>query len=242
MSLNIKTLSLNNTSSASTIIAVLNLIQQRFVNQLPLIIIILGLIGFVGNTFTFLQPALRKNSFCIYTLCGSFVDVLNLMINLLPDYLTSSGGNVVSITSINLLCKLKLFALVFLPQLSMDLLIMSLLDRYACTYGPTSRMRRLFQLRMVPWFIGITVIISCVIALHAPLFNAVVVGIGCVSINPVVTSVSYILIQGTMTPVVMLVIVLFTYRRFRQSRQRVVSAFQLCFILYKRSLFYFRVQ
>jgi hypothetical protein len=242
MSLNIKTQSLNNTSSASTIITVLNLIQQRFVNQLPLIIIILGLIGFVGNTITFLQPVLRKNSFCIYSLCGSFADVLHLMINLLPDYLTSSGGNVVSITSINLLCKLKLFSLVFLPQLSMDLLIMSLLDRYACTYGPTSRMRRLFQLRMVPWFIGITVIISCVIALHAPLFNAVVVGIGCVSINPIVTSVSYILIQGIITPGVMLVIVLFTYRRFRQSRQRVVSALQLCFILYKRSLCHFRVQ
>jgi hypothetical protein len=134
----------------STIIVVLNLVQQRFVSQLPLIITLLGLIGFIGNTFTFLQPTLRNNSFCIYTLCGSLVDILSLFINLFPNYVSPTAGNLTSENSISLLCKCKLFAFTFLPQLSMDLLIMSLIDRYACTYGLTSPMRQILQLKMVP--------------------------------------------------------------------------------------------
>jgi hypothetical protein len=152
MALNNETQSLNTTpsSSVSSIILVLDLVQQRFISQLPLILTLLGVIGFIGNTFTFLQPTLRNNSFCIYTLCVSVVDVINLFAN----YLNPAAGNLVSIISVSLICKLKLFALEFLPQLSMDLLISSLIDRYACTYGPASSMRRLLQLKMVPCLIA----------------------------------------------------------------------------------------
>jgi hypothetical protein len=120
---------------------------------------------------------------------------------------------------------LKLFAVVFLPQLSMNLLIMPLIDRYACTYGPTSQMCRLLQLRMVPWLVGITVAISFVVSLFSPILYDIVPGVGCSATHSLIYSIFYILIQGILTPLVMIVIVLLTYRRFKQSRQRVVSVF-----------------
>lgn len=115
MSLINETTSASTTPSVSTIIVVLHLIQQRFLSQLPLIMTILGIIGLIGNTFTFLQPTLRSNSCCIYTLCGSFVDIINLLVNLFPNFLNPTAGNLVTLISVSILCKLKLFAFVFLP-------------------------------------------------------------------------------------------------------------------------------
>lgn len=107
----------------------------------------------------------------------------------------------------------------------MDLLILSLIDRYACTFGLTSPMCRLLHLKMVPWLIGITVIISCIVSLYSPTLNDIVPYFGCDSTDPILNGVLYILIHGIMTPVIMLVLVLLTYRKFKQSRQRVVSTF-----------------
>jgi hypothetical protein len=123
---------------------------------------------------------------------------------------------------INWVCKLKLFALVFLPQLSMHLLITSLIDRYACTYGPTSSMRYLLQLKMVPWLIVITVIVSGLISLYAPILYEVIPGVGCFSMAPTTNAILYILIGGIIPPAVMLILMFFTYRRFKMSRQRLV--------------------
>ncbi len=223
MSLNNNTLSVNSTQSVSTIIIVLNLIQQRFINQLPLIITIFGVIRFIGNTFTFLQPNLRRNPFCIYTLFGSLIDAINLFVNLFPVYIKPLAGNLVSAISVRCLCKLKLFVLVFLPQLSMNFLIMSLIERYASTFGLRSSMRDLLKLRIVPWSIGIIVTITCVISIYAPILYDIVPGFGCVSTHPTINPSLYILIHGIITPAIMLILVLLTYRRFKQNRQRVVS-------------------
>ncbi|UJR12222.1 hypothetical protein I4U23_016399 [Adineta vaga] len=216
-----QTFSLDDRISTRTIIDDLNLVQERFVNKLPLVITIIGLVGFIGNLFTFLQSKLRNNSFCIYTLLASFIDIINLFINLFPQYLNRNIGNVGSFADDSLICKLRLFALVFLPQLSMNLLMMSLIDRYVCTFGPTSRMSRLLQLKMVPLMIFITIIISCVMSLYSPLLNDVVSGFGCMSINPTLNSVIYILIHGIITPLIMFIFVFLTYQKFSRSRQRV---------------------
>ncbi|CAF1525815.1 unnamed protein product [Adineta ricciae] len=218
-----QTLSSFNLPSTKSIIDDLNLVQQRFVNQLPLIITILGLIGFIGNLFTFLQPNLRNNSFCIYTLTASFADIINLFVNLFPQYLDPTSGNLLSNISDHFTCKLKLFLLGFFPQLPLNLLIMSLIERYACTFGPTSRMSRLRQVKMVPWMILITIIIACIIALFASLLYDVVPGYGCTSTHPTISAVNYILITGIITPMIMLILVLLTYRNFLRSRRRVVS-------------------
>ncbi|CAF1525773.1 unnamed protein product [Adineta ricciae] len=204
-----------------SIIDDLDFIQRRFVNQLPLIIIILGLIGFIGNLFTFLQPTLRQNSICIHTLSASFIDIINLFINLFPLYLNPSTGNLAASITNRSLCKLKLFALVFFPQLSLNLLIMSLIDRYACTFGPTSSMSRLLQLRTVPWMIFITIIISCIMSLYPIILYDVLPGFGCGSMNPTINAIIYIGIHGIMTPIIMLIFVLLTYRKIIQRRQRI---------------------
>jgi hypothetical protein len=201
----------------------LNLVTHQFVNQLPLILTILGSIGFLGNAFIFLQPTLRRNTFAVFSLCGSLVDILNLFINLFPVYLNSGNGNLVSAISTSIACKLKLFALVFLPQLSMDLLILSMIDRFACTCSLTSPIRHLRQLKMVPRLLGMTVVVTCFVSLYSPILNDIVPGMGCTSTYPLLNSVLYIAIQGIMTPMVMIMFVLLTYRNMKHSRQRAVS-------------------
>jgi hypothetical protein len=85
-------ISLDNISS---IIETLDLVAQNFVVYLPLVFTILGLIGFLGNAFIFLQRPLRLNTFCIYSLCGSFSDIINLLVNLFPDSFNRTAGNLV---------------------------------------------------------------------------------------------------------------------------------------------------
>ncbi|UJR14452.1 hypothetical protein I4U23_001449 [Adineta vaga] len=217
-------MSLNNETylSPSSIVIVLDLIQQNFVSQLPLIITILGLLGFIGNSLTFLHPTLRKNSFSMYTLSGSFVDIINLFVNLFPIYLSPLTGNVQSTIPISWVCKVRLFVLVFLPQLSMNLLIMSLIDRYACTHDLTSRIRLILQLKMVPRLIGITILISSVSSIYSPILNDIVSSYGCDSTQPIINGLLYILIHGIITPLVMLILVLLTYKKFKQNRHRVM--------------------
>ncbi|CAF4645028.1 unnamed protein product, partial [Rotaria sp. Silwood2] len=98
---------------------------------------------------------------------------------------------------------------------------MSLIDRFACSFGPTSLMWHLHKLKMIPWLILITTIITCLMSLHVPITFEVLPVIGCSSIIPVVGSVLYICMHGILTPTIMLILVLLTYRKVRQSRQRV---------------------
>jgi hypothetical protein len=214
---------INHTTLSKSLSDTLDYVTDRYVNQLALVFLIVGLIGFIGNAFTFLQPTLRWNTICIYSLCGSFVDVLNLFINLFPNYLHITKENLMIVQSTGIMCKIKAFALVFLPQLSMDLLVLSMIDRYACTCGLTSPMRHFRRLKMVPWLIGITIIVTCVISLYPPILNDLVDGISCTSVYPILNIVLYITVQGLITPAGMIVFILLTYRNVRQSRRRVVS-------------------
>ncbi|UJR34482.1 hypothetical protein I4U23_021890 [Adineta vaga] len=211
----------NETLLTKSVINILDLIDERFINKLPLIITIFGLIGFIGNLFTFLQKTLRTNSFCLYTLSSSFIDILNLFINLFPLYINSSVGNTFSTITDRLICKLKMFTLQFFPQLSLNLLIISLIDRYACTCGLTSRMYQLLQLKYVSLMIFITIIISLIMSLYSPLLYDIIPSFGCGTTHSTITTIIYITIHGIMTPIIMLIFVLITYRKFIKNRQRV---------------------
>ncbi|CAF1540578.1 unnamed protein product, partial [Rotaria sordida] len=186
----------------------------------PLIFIIFGVIGFIGNAFTFLQPTLRFNTCCIYLLCGSLVDIINLFVNLLTNYLNATTGYILSLITIRHLCKLKIFSLVFLPQLSINFLALSLIDRFACTCSLTSSIRHIRRLKMVPWIIVITIIISGVSSLYSFIDYDVVPNLGCICTNRLFNAVSYIIIHGFTTPFVMLIFVLLTYRNVKLSRHR----------------------
>jgi hypothetical protein len=198
-------------------------VKQEILVYLPLIFIIFGVIGFIGNAFTFLQPTLRYNTCCIYLLCGSFVDVINLFVNLLSVYINAKTDNILSLLTVRYLCKLKLFNLVFLPQLSMNLLTLSLIDRYVCTCSLTSSIRYIRQLKVVPWMIVITILISGVISFYSPMFYDTKPGIGCICTNPLLNGILYIVIHGFITPFVMLMFVLLTYRNIQKSHRRAVD-------------------
>ncbi len=216
-----ETTKFNNTSSH--IINILQFIKQEFLIYLPLIFIAFGVIGFIGNLFTFVQPTLRYNTCCIYSLCGSLVDVINLFINLLSNYIHAETGNILSLITVRCICKLRLFGLVFLPQLSMNLLTLSLIDRYVCTCSLTSSIRYIRRLHMAPWMIMVTIIISSIMSFYGPMFHDIVPGFGCISINPLINGVLYIVIHGFITPIVMVIFVLLTYQNVKESRHRAVD-------------------
>ena len=200
----------------------LDLVKLRFVNQLPIIFLILGSIGFIGDTFTFLQPNLRYNTFCIYSLFRSFIDVSNLYINLLPNYLYATD-NILLIIVGTQPCRWKLFALVAVPQLSMNLLILSLIDRYSCTCPRTSPIQKIRELKYVPYLIIVTIGISSVMSLYSPLLYHYVPSVGCIPTNFILNGLLYVIIHGLLTPLLMLIFVWLTRRNVRHSRERAVG-------------------
>jgi hypothetical protein len=76
---------------------------------------------------------------------------------------------------------------------------------------------------MVPWLIGIATISSGIVSMHGSILYDYKIGPGCISLNPLIFNILYIIINGLMQPVIMLVFVLLTFRNVHQSRQRAVS-------------------
>ena len=201
----------------------LNQIFQNFVIYLPLIFTIFGLIGFSGNVFTYLQLELRTNTCCIYTFCGSIVDMINLAVNHFPNYLTAKYDIPSPWSTSSSLCKTNLFLMVFLPHLAINFLLAAMIDRYACTSSLTSPLRRLNQLKMVPGMIMLAVLTSCVSSVYAPIIFDLTSPMSCDSTNPTATSILYVSLIGLLQPTLMGLFIFLTYRNVRRSRQRVVS-------------------
>ena len=192
-----------------------------FIPRMTLAITIVGIFGFVGNAITFLQVELRTNTCCIYIFCSSVVDLIHLMLNVFPDYLRATYG-VVNPWAVNdFMCRLYNFIYSFLPQLAINLLILSIIDRYACTCPLASRLHRLNELKMVPRLIAGVMVISAVLSIYAPAMTALF-SLGCGIYLRRAFGICNICINGIMQPVVMLVFVLLTYRNVLVSRKRVV--------------------
>ncbi|CAM4877605.1 unnamed protein product [Rotaria socialis] len=135
---------------SKSIVSDLNLDTERFIMNLPGLFFILGLIGFIGNSFTYLQAAFRSNSCCIYSLCGSITDIMNLSINLFSIYLRFKYQIYIPWHISRATCKLNVFLLAFIPHLSISFLLMAIIDRFACTCKFASRILKINELKMVP--------------------------------------------------------------------------------------------
>lgn len=220
MSSNITTTEVTTTAASHTII-ILSIVQQQFVDYLPLIFVIFGLVGFIGNALTFLHRELRSNTCCIYTFCSSIADVMNIGFNLLPLFLSRKYGINSPWTRMASLCKFYIFFLGFFPHLSVNLLLTSTIDRYASTCKLGSYLRRLNQFKMVPWLILFTIITSSLVSLRGAILYQY--GTACTVTQPLLNNILYIILQGVMLPVAMLIFVLLTFRNVHNSRQRVVS-------------------
>lgn len=59
---------------------------------LPIILFAFCFLGFLGNLVTYLQRELRRNTCCIYLLCGSVVDILCIFINVFSNFLYTQCG------------------------------------------------------------------------------------------------------------------------------------------------------
>ena len=189
---------------------------------LSLVLCILGIIGFVGNLFTYLQHELRSNTCCIYSLTGSVVDILNLMISLFPNYLSFKYNIMLPWYDSTLMCQLNAFLLVFLPQLSINCLLLAIIDRFAATCDLASPIRRILQLKFVPIMLALGIITSFLLSITGTLFFEKTM-FWCASRIPLLTNLTYIILNGLFQPILMIIFVLLTYRNLRRSNQRVVS-------------------
>ncbi|CAF0743207.1 unnamed protein product [Adineta steineri] len=192
----------------------------EIVPNIILISFILGLIGFIGNIFTLLQPNLRWNNCCIYMLCSSIVDIIHLTINIFPIYLQKSDSAGLPWNSSFYLCKLNYFLYSFLPQLSINLLLLSIIDQYACTCAFTSWAHRLNKLKMVPRLILMMVCISGIFSIYSPILGNDAPGL-CGYHEETNYGILSIVFNGILQPIVILIFVLLTYRNIHRSRQRV---------------------
>ncbi|CAF1451546.1 unnamed protein product [Adineta ricciae] len=210
------------TFTVTNSIGIIDVIIAKFVNYLPLLFVILGLIGFVGNVFTYLQRELRSNTCCIYSLCGSIADIIHILLNLFPNYLKLSHGISVPWLRLTYLCPLQMMSLVFFPHLSLNFLLMAVIDRYASTCRLTSRMSRLSQLKMVPLCIIIPILTSCLASMRNLVLYEYRNTSGCTITQPLTNTLLYISINGLMQPTIMFIFVILTFRNVRKSRQLVV--------------------
>ncbi|UJR29675.1 hypothetical protein I4U23_017223 [Adineta vaga] len=220
MSTNTTTSNISSSTSSNTVI-ILNILLRQYIIHLPLIFIIFGFIGFIGNALTYLQLEFRSNSCCIYSLCSSIADIINLIYNLLSVYLSGVYGIYIPWFRSPNICKFYIFFLGFAPNLSINFLLMSIIDRYACTCSLTSRIRRLNQIKMVPWLICITILFSFISSIRPLILYEYQLGKGCVAIQTLLNNILYIILNGTIQPVTMIIFVLLTFRNVHMSRQRV---------------------
>ncbi|UJR11629.1 hypothetical protein I4U23_015810 [Adineta vaga] len=209
--------------TTSTLVTILDILLNRFVKHLPLIFIIFGLIGFLGNVLTYLQPELRSNTCCIYLLCGSIVDMMHLFINLLTIYLGGMYGIYIPWTRLPSLCKFQIFIFGFLPHLSINFLLMSIIDRYASTCSFTSSIRRINHLKMVPWVIGFSIFTSFLALTRPLIFYEYTNMFGCIASQSLTNNILYIVLNGLMQPITMFIFVVLTFRNVQQSRKRVAG-------------------
>ena len=187
--------------------------------------IILGLLGFVGNALTFLQPELRGNICCIYTFSSSVVDVFHLLINVFPDFLKTKYGISGMWNVNNATCKLFYFLYSFLPQLALNMLVLTIFDRFASTCPLGSRFHRINQKKMVPKLICGVIVVTGLLSLYGPIL-AYLSPLSCAYREKRLYGMLNICINGIMQPVLMLAFTLLTYRNVLNSRRRVVSVSQ----------------
>ena len=205
------------------LVLVLSKILIDYLYYLPLFFYILGFLGFIGNLVTYLQPELRTNTCCIYSLCGSVVDIIYLSLNALPDFLYGRFNLLMPWSTSVSSCRMMFFLFACLPNLSLNFLVMSMIDRYACTCELTSKMHRLNQMKVIPKTIALTILISCLASIYAIIMIVQGWTGACIYANARIYTSLNIAMNGIIPPVVMLIFVLLTYRNIYRSRQRVVG-------------------
>ena len=108
---------------------------------------------------------------------------------------------------------------------------MSIIDRFASACHLGSIIRRLNQLKLLPWTITITIIYSCLTSTQAPILFDFMFGSQCQASQPTTYSILYIVFNGLLSPLMMSVFIVLSYRNIRLNRQRVVRKYKLFIVI-----------
>ncbi len=199
------------------------------VTHLPVVWFILGTIGFIGNTITLLKYKFYSQTYFIYLFCSSIVDIITLLINLFLVYFAF----VFDVDELWFSFSIKIISLLlvflFLPHLSINFLLTAYIVLFASTCNRRSPLQRLNKFKTIPWMISFVIICSCLTLSYAP----IIFFYGSrdekdAEKQAQIFSILYILTNGFVPSVLMLVFILLTYRNRRHNRQRAVSVSLVC--------------
>jgi hypothetical protein len=195
---------LNELEDMNKSIDLINPIIPKFVVHLPVVWFILGMIGFIGNTLTLLQYRLFSKTYLIYIFCNSIMDIIIVLFNLFLVYFVAIFDVDESWFPVSAIAISIPLLFLVLPHISINFLLMAYIDLFVYTSSrKKSCLRRINQVKMIPWMI----------------IEDENGGIKLARI----WSILYILTNGLIQPVLMLVLVVLTYQNRRKSHQRAVS-------------------
>lgn len=225
------TISINKTSTVhgsqdpSEMINFFHLILPTFILRIPIIWFILGAIGFIGNMIVFLPLKRSSQTSDVYLFISSIIDIITLSINLyLMHFLLLLQIGESKIPAVVIVaCGMLIF--LFFPHLSINLLLMAYFDGLIRTCKPGSPLHKLTKFKMVPWIVSFIIIFSCLALSYLPIVTLIDPGKEhVVEIHYYIACILYILTNGLIPSLLMLIIILITYRNMRESRHKSVSS------------------
>ncbi|CAF0891520.1 unnamed protein product [Rotaria sordida] len=144
-------------STDINLIKSLNYISEQLDRYLALMIFIVGVIGNILNCLVLSQRTLRSNPCALLFLASSFIDLISILIGL-PTRIFA-GWHVDPTTTINWICKTRVFIVFSTRTMSIWLITLATIDRWLISSIDIHR-RQMSNLKNVKRVIFIVVILS----------------------------------------------------------------------------------
>lgn len=202
-----------------------NRMVPMFITHLPIIWFILGAIGFTGNIITFLPIKRSSQTSDVYVVSSSIVDIIILSVNLYLMYILPLLKIRLSKSSIEVTAICIVLIFLILPHLSINLLFIAYFDRLACTYKDGSLLRKLNRFKVVPWIISLIFICSCLPFGYVLILSFIDSqnNYDDAKITAYIVCILYILTNGLVPSILMIIVILLTYRNNRNRDHVSVS-------------------
>lgn len=204
-------------------VTLLTIATQKITLYCPLIIIIIGTVGCLGNFLTFTSIKLRKNSCSFYFLCATVFDLLTLDFGALTRLLADHFG-VMLYHQVRVYCQIRQYLVTSLPALATLFIVLAAMDRFMST---SSRQvyRSFATIRNARWIGFVSTLICLLCYIHYPMYSDLRPMCSLQGGSYGVFTVVFSIIWTSFAPhFLMLVFGFGTYRHISWTRRRVLPA------------------
>jgi hypothetical protein len=133
-------------SISATIPAPIQVVTTRMTYYGPIILLIIGIIGYICNFITFTSPQLRKNSCAFYFLISAIFELLSITFGLISRFAADHLGSTL-INTDAAYCKLRAYLVSAIPLVATYLVLLSSIDR-CMSSSVHARLRSFSQMKM----------------------------------------------------------------------------------------------